>query len=300
MQNRLEQLRERYGLSEIEGFVPTALPRVSFFWASEPVPRSPLIYEAGIVFVLQGDKTGYLDGREFYYDPHNYLIVTASIPFECATNATASEPLLGLFVDLDFEELHDIVATLQQSPHSTEPTLKEHPSGIRPVPSSPEMHDCVDRLVRCLCSPLDTQVLGPALLREIVYRALLGEHGPALIALTQQSSQVARVSRALLDMRSRYQHSLSIEDLAKNVGLSASAFHRAFKSVTGSTPLQYLKKLRLTRAKSLILHEGLNVSQAAARVSYESPSQFSREFKRYFGVNPTESTKLTYQQLRYE
>lgn len=226
--------------------------------------------------------------------------MSASIPFECATNATPREPLLGLFISLNFPELHELAEKMSKSRDKALPEPKEVPAGIEPVPMTSEMRSAVNRLVEALCSPLECRVLGDSLVREIIFRALLGEHGETLYALTQRSTHYARVSQAIIRIRADFKEPLSVPELAKNANLSLSAFHRAFKTVTGNSPLQYIKKLRLNKAKDLLIHKGLNVNQAATSVAYKSQSQFSREFKRYFGVNPSESVKLGYQAVTYD
>ena len=174
---------------------------------------------------------------------------------------------------------------------------KKTPSAIEPVAMDEEMGESVGRLLKCLCSSLECRILGPALVREVVFRALCGQQGESLYALTQRSTHFARVNQALLKIRESYQERLSIQALARDSGLSVSAFHRAFKNITGVSPLQYLKEIRLNKAKSLILNQGMNIGEAATLVGYESQSQFSREFKRYFGSSPSESSKLAYQKL---
>ena len=128
---------------------------------------------------------------------------------------------------------------------------------------------------------------------------MLGKQGPALFALTQHNTHYTRIAKALTYMRLNYAKPLTVEMLSANIGMSTSVFHRCFKQITGNSPLQYLKQVRLNQAKSLIIHNGANVNMAAASVGYESPSQFSREFKRYFGVPPTKARDTGYQSVSY-
>ncbi|MCU1232856.1 MAG: rhaS [Candidatus Solibacter sp.] len=136
------------------------------------------------------------------------------------------------------------------------------------------------RLLECLPDPADARILGPQLVREIMYRVLCGEQGGALRAAAALHSRFGQVNRALQRIHA---------DLAETAGMSASAFHRNFKAVTSNSPLQYLKTIRLHKARMLMVYEGLRAGVAAERVGYESPSQFSREFKRLFGESPVES-----------
>ncbi|MCV6636090.1 AraC family transcriptional regulator [Candidatus Albibeggiatoa sp. nov. NOAA] len=293
-----QQLKAKYAFQEREGFIDTELERVKFFWATETIERAPLIYEAGLVIIGQGHKIGYLGQRTFHYDVDHYLVVSVATPFECATYATPDAPLLGLFIDIDLAELHELVATFTQTQSSPPFDLNTIPTGIEPVALDGDMADAIARLAKCMLSPLEYQVLGHALVKEIIFRALLGQHGLALFALTQHQTHYNRIAKALSRIRQHYAEPLTVNALATDIGMSTSVFHRFFKQITGHSPLQYLKQIRLNQAKSLLLHDRLSVNKAAIQVGYESASQFSREFKRYFGVPPTQVNDIGYQANR--
>ena len=152
----------------------------------------------------------------------------------------------------------------------------------------PDMADAITRLLRCLKSEAEAQILGPGLVREILYRALCGTQAPVLYSLAMHGGAFSQVARALKVMQSDYAKKLDVERLADSARMSASAFHRAFKEITADSPMQYLKKVRLTKAKELIVQENIKAYIAADKVGYESVSQFSREFKRYFGQSPAD------------
>ena len=134
-------------------------------------------------------------------------------------------------------------------------------------------------------------MLGRQMVREVVYRVLCGEQGGALRALASRDDHFTRIVRVLKQVHAEYAKPLSAEDMARRAGMSVSAFNHHFKLVTASSPLQYLKRIRLDNAKRLMSHDGYNASTAARAVGYESPSQFSREFKRLFGVTPVEEAE---------
>ncbi|RZB36630.1 MAG: hypothetical protein SRB2_01932 [Desulfobacteraceae bacterium Eth-SRB2] len=134
----------------------------------------------------------------------------------------------------------------------------------------------------------ESQILGPGLVREILYRAFCGTQAPVLYSLAMHSGAFSQVAHALKIMQSDYAAKLDVEKLANTACMSASAFHRAFKDITSDSPMQYLKKVRLTKAKNLMVQENIKAYIAADKVGYESSSQFSREFKRYFGQTPAE------------
>lgn len=291
----LKKITEKYASAKNLGFTPTELKRVRFFWTDHSTPRVPLLYDAGIVIILQGHKIGYLNERTFHYNANNYLIVSMSIPFECESIASPDKPLIGITLDIDLAELHELTALIAEG--NNIPNKCQHTRNIRgvePAAMSCELHNTVKRLIACLDSSLDCKVLGKSLIREIVYRILLSDHGAPLYALTRHNTYYTSIAKAIAYIRNNYQETVIIDELAEYTGMSLSLFHRAFKEVTGSSPLQYVKKIKLTQAKYCIVHENMTASMAASTVGYESPSQFSREFKRYFGVSPKNALKNSY------
>lgn len=278
-----EKLKKTHGFTPGAGFVETNVPSVRFFWSTEPVERAPLIYKAGLVIILQGNKVGYLDDRIFHYNSEQYLALSVPIPFDCATMASAADPLLGLFVDLDLTEIHELAELLpaEQLPAKTSTRI-----GVEPAPIDAEMRSAIDRLLQMLTSVPASRALGAGMVREITFHALSGPHGVALRSMTQADSHHDKIGRSIVHIRENYAQSFSVDDLARKAGMSAPVFHRAFKDITGSSPHQYLKTTRLHRAKGFIVSEGMPVGEAARRVGYENPAHFSREFKKHFKVSP--------------
>lgn len=293
----LDNLIEKYDLMGRESFEETDIPGVRFFQSCEATPRTPLVYEPGIVIICQGSKTGYLGNKVYHYDPQHYLLLTAPMPFECETQASLDDPLLGLFIDIDLGLLHKLVhlmATHQPAHVLTENRL---PESVAAIPWDNEMNNIIQRLLKSLNSELEAHVLGPGLVNELLYNILCSPHGQPLFALVQHDGHYARIAKVMGRIHQEYAHPYTIEELASQAGMSVSAFHRAFKQITKQSPLQYLKKIKLFKAKGLIIHEGLSVGVAADRVGYESVSQFSREFKRLFNVAPSHSRDVGYAEL---
>lgn len=283
---RLVTLMQQFTLPE--GFSDSHLPGVRFFKSLQTIPRVPLVYDPGICIVIQGNKVGHLGGRSFPYDANNYLVTSLTMPFECETFATPDEPLLGLYIDIDLPTLHELIAQLGNNEPPARKGDAPLPQAIGPAPLEEEMFDVVARLLKCLHSATESQILGPGLVREILYRALQGGQATALYALASHNGHFASISRSLKLIQCEYASDLDVERLAQHAHMSASAFHRAFKEVTADSPVQYLKKIRLSKARDFILQEGMKAYIAAEKVGYESTSQFSREFKRYFGQSSAE------------
>lgn len=270
------------------GSSESRLKGVRLFKSTYPIPRKPIVYDPGICIIAQGHKVGYLGGQKFQYDADHYLVSSVTMPFECETFASPEDPLLGLYIDIDMGQLHELIGRLGLRIEIGNAGEKSLPRGIGPAVLDEDMADAINRLVKCLQSETESQILGPGLVREILYRALCGTQAPVLYSLAMHSGTFSQVAHALKVMHGDYAAKLDVEQLASTARMSASAFHRAFKEITSDSPMQYLKKVRLTKAKNLMVQENMKAYIAADKVGYESPSQFSREFKRYFGQSPAE------------
>ena len=272
-----------------EGTQRTLVDGVEVTRRSRSSPRTPVVYQPNIIVVGQGRKRGYLGDRVYQYDPFNYLVLSVPLPAECEWEASPDDPLLLVAVNADATMLGEMLLELDEPLPPDAPT----PLGISTTPMSEELGGAVIRLLECLKSPLDSRMLGRQTVREIVYRVLCGEQGGALRALASRDDHFTRIARVLKHIHTDCSRPLSAEEMATQAGMSVSAFHHNFKLVTASSPLQYLKRIRLDRARRLMAHDGYNASTAARAVGYESPSQFSREFKRLFGVTPVEEAEQT-------
>lgn len=290
------ELMQKYQATTEERAVDTEVQGVRFFWNPETLPREPLLYQAGIVIIGQGHKLGYLGDRRFRYDSETYLVLGVPLPFECEAFGTPEEPLIGLRIDIDIAKLHELAARVSDRlPNAFDADAEsDQQTGLEPVRIDEAMREATSRLLRCLRDPVDSKVLGPAAVDEVLYRVLRGEKGRVLYDLTRHQTPYAAVARALERIHADYRAPMTIEELAHASAMSVSSFHRVFKRVTGDSPLQYLKKIRLDKAKGLLVHNGMRVNNVAYEVGYESPSQFSREFKRYFKVSPSEANHLAY------
>jgi transcriptional regulator GlxA family with amidase domain len=143
------------------------------------------------------------------------------------------------------------------------------------------------RLLQLLDRPEDIPAIAPLIEQEILYRLLKGPHGPTLLRLAAIDSPGNKITRAVAWLRQNYTCQLRIEELAGHVGMSVSSLHHHFSAITAMTPMHYQKRLRLHEARRLMLVERLDVGTAGYRVGYQSPSQFSREYSRLYGLSPS-------------
>lgn len=269
-----------------EGYNATQLKGVGIYKSSESIRRIPLYYSQGVIIVAQGHKEVHLNGQSYHYNPDNYLVLTLPLPAECETHVEPGEPLYSLMVDFDMAQLTELVRMFDDHHENAAFHSVNDTKGLYVSRCSEDIRSTTLRLAECLQSPLRSTALGAGIMRELLYALLQGPQAASLFALVSHNTQLARLERVLKHLHEHYEEPLDVDQLATLANMSPSTFHRNFKQMTASSPIQYVKKMRLTRAKELLLDRGLKVKQAAAQVGYESPTQFSREFKRYFGESP--------------
>ncbi|WPO98435.1 AraC family transcriptional regulator [Pseudomonas sp. HR96] len=264
------------------GFVDTLLPEVQVLSWDHYVASSPQIYEPSLMVLAQGSKLARLGPRTLEYGAGHYLVQALSVPFMCETFATAQEPLYGVAIAIDRLLLGELVESMG-TPGSAQ---LQTPESMTSAALDDSMRSSVERLLRCLHDPLECRVMGRARLREVLYVALRGPQAGVLQALVEQQGHFARIASSLNYLRERYAEPLSVEQLARCANMSPSTFHEHFKRSTLLSPVQYLKRLRLIKAQQMLIGEGLGVAQVAHKVGYQSTSQFSREYKRYYDRSP--------------
>jgi AraC-like DNA-binding protein len=265
------------------GFTTSPVDAVKFVRANCSHARAPIVYDPSILIIAQGRKTGYLGGKRYVYDAHNYLVLPVPMPFECTTEATQAKPLLGVSIQVDPVMVGELLLEMDD-PGSVNGVVP----GIYSTAMTCELTRATIRLLECLRTPTESRVLGRQMVREIIYRVLCGTQSAALRSVAIRNSHFAQIGKVLRRIHAEYAGPIDIETLAREAGMSLSTFHANFKAVTSTSPLQYVKSIRLHQARLLMVQGGANASTAANQVGYESASQFSREFKRFFGATPAE------------
>lgn len=286
--NMLQQYAEQNQLLSFEGTMETIITGVYFHRASKSSPRQPLIYNSGIIVVGQGHKVIHFTDHKIQYGAGDYLVLGVPVPLECEAFTDGDLPVLGIAVDINPALLHKLVNQMTEHKQFALPPTCGQMSGVQSAKLDNAMELVTKRLLTVLNNPLEAQVFGEDIVKELVYRVLCGPQGHTLFGLAMHDGHYARIARTLSIMHSNYANPITVEGLAEDVNMSISSFHRAFKQVTFESPLQYLKKLRLAKAKALITASGSKANEAALKVGYTSPSQFSREFKRHFNKTPKE------------
>lgn len=270
-------------LAQGQGFSASRLSGVKFMRSTHYVAPTPVAYDPSIVLIAQGRKRGILGGRVHPYDANHYLVLTLPVPFECETFGTPEEPLLGMSVGVTAATIAELLAQMEPA---NDAARDRDPHVIESAEVEEPLCECAVRLLETLQSPDDARILGPQHVRELIYRVLRGPLGGNLHALAAPRSHFGQIGRTLHRIHTQFAQGLDIEALARDAGMSVSTFHAQFKAVTASSPLQYIKSIRLHKARLMMVHDGLGAAEAALQVGYESASQFSREFKRFFGATP--------------
>lgn len=269
-------------LTPLEGYNLSSLPEVRFLRSNRPLQRMPVLYEPGIVIVAQGRKRGYLGSEVYLYDAQHYLAVSVPVPFSMETDASAKEPMLAIYFRLNFQVAAELMLQIDERVGPSD----ARPRGMVSTPMETDLSISVLRFLEAMSDPLSADILGPSLMREIYFRVLSGEQGGSMRAALTMQGQFGKISRAISMIHRDYDQPLAIEQLAQEASMSVPTFHAHFKTVTDTSPMQYLKSTRLHQARLLMLRNEMTAGAACARVGYESPSQFSREFKRLFGNTP--------------
>lgn len=276
-----------YRLAPHEGYTESLLDGVRFMRSNRPLKHTPVLYEPSIVIVCQGRKRGFLGNEIHLYDARHYLVLSVPLPFSSETEASPDEPMLAISIRLDMTLVADLVLLLDQSMGNP----VAGPRGMLSTPLNGQMAGATLRLLDTLSCPTEARILAPAIVREICYRVLIGEQGGSVRAALAHQGQFGKIAKALRRIHSHYAEILEVGRLAGEVGMSSPAFHVHFKAVTHTSPIQYIKSTRLHQARLMMIRDGLTAAAASARVGYESSSQFSREFKRFFGRSPREEVR---------
>ncbi|SMC88778.1 AraC family transcriptional regulator [Lentzea albidocapillata] len=252
-------------------------------------PPAPSMSGTILAFVAQGRKRIALGERVYDYRAGQYLVASIDMPITGNyVGISPSEPALGLGLVLK----PDLVAELLLT--GDLPKAAGTPEGLAVSDASPDLIDAVTRLARLLDQPRDARALAPLIKREILWRVMTGEQGAVVRQLGAQDSSLSHIARAVRWIRENYAESFKVEDVARIAGMSESAFYRNFQAVTAMSPIQFQKQIRLQEAR-LLLATNSDVTSVSHRVGYDSPSQFSREYRRQFGAPPSRDAKLTLQ-----
>jgi AraC-like DNA-binding protein len=270
-------------IAQSDGDYPTAIPALSLHRRKMPTEPMHCIYGLGLGIVAQGGKQVMLGSEVMDYGPGQSMLTTIDLPVVAhVTRASAREPFLGMMLTIEAHSIVQLAADIESAPMRKD-------QGYRSLSIETLDAALLDALVRILAlleEPALLPRLAPLIQQEIAIRLLLGPHGPYLRQLASAGSPGRQIAKTVAWLKQHYAQAVNVEELAVRAHMSPSTFRQHFRAITGVSPLQYQKQLRLQEARQLMLNQDLDAGNASGRVGYESASQFSREYSRLFGAPP--------------
>lgn len=271
-----------------ESYIQTKMKPLSFFVHTEPTDMLSILYEPSLCVIVQGSKAVGVDDDLFSYDPDTYLLASVHTPARiCITEASSERPYMGLTITFSMEQIFDVLKEIDQ----TEKRLVRAKRRLYFGTMEDKLLNPILRLVQLLDTPEDIAVLSPLIVKEILYFVMRTEGGDFIRQYVVDGSSTQQVVKAITHIKENFSEMLNIPELAKSIGMSESSLYSSFKKITALSPLQFQKTLRLQEARRRLMIWDREISQIAFEVGYESPSQFSREYSRMYGVSPKVDAK---------
>lgn len=263
---------------------PTAVPGLTVYRVTEAAGPMCGIYEPSLSFILQGSKRVYVGEEMLTYDVSRFLLTAVGLPTVAQIGEASEEkPYFCVVLKLDLPRVRQIISEIGPQPGQPGAHVD---MGMALGTATPDLFDAVRRLTALLETPQHIPFLADQIHNEILYRVLTGEQGERLRRIALAGTQSNRVARAVDWLKQNYMQPLRVEELADIASMGVSTLHHHFRAMTAMSPLQFQKNLRLNQARMMMLSENVDAATAALRVGYESPTQFSREYRRLFGAPP--------------
>ena len=275
-------------IARTDGRHQTDIPELSVYRSSVKTEPTACFYTLGLAIAAQGDKQVTLGDQVITYGPGQSLLTTVDLPVIAhVTKASLAQPYLGMLLTLDTRALVQLATEMDMPPLPRDQATR----AVSLSPLEPALLDAATRLIHILEQPRVMAQLAPLIQQEIMVRLLTGPHGPYLRQLLATGSPSHQIARAMAWLKQHFRNDVLMDELAAHAHMSPSTFRQHFRQLTGMSPLQYQKQLRLQEARQLMLNQDLDASSTAARVGYESASQFSRDYSRLFGAPPQRDIK---------
>lgn len=282
MLDELPELLARHARPDLR----TPIDDVVIFRADRPAPPTPTTYGKVMALIGQGVKRCALGETVYEYRAGQYLIASVDLPVTGHfTQASPQCPGLGVGLTLQPDAVADVL--FHADPADLPDIASDPPPGLAVSTAPFELVDAVVRLLRLLDRPRDIAMLAPLIKREILWRLVTSEQGAIVRQLGLPDSSLSHVGRAVRWIRDNYREPFTVEDAAQQAGMSVSTFHRNFQTVTSMSPIQFRKQIRLQQARLLLAADPLSIARVSRSVGYDSPAQFSRDYRRQFGTPPS-------------
>lgn len=268
--------------------IPTAIKALYFYHISNPTEMIATVYEPSICIIVQGAKAVGIGEELLGYDPHTYLLASVHMPAHVRVSEASSEqPYMGLTVSFSMEQIFEVLKDIGDVSKPNGCSKR----GLYFGDMQLRLLEPITRLVRLLDSPEDISIMAPLILKEILYVVMRDEGGDYIRQFVMDGSAAQRVAQAITKIKENFKEPLNVKELARSVSLSESSLYHNFKKITAISPLQFQKQLRLHEARQILMMQDIEAAQVAFDVGYESPSQFSREYTRMYGMPPKSHAK---------
>lgn len=282
----LAQLVDQW--TQEKGTFETPIMGLTLYRAETLTQPSSSMMDASLCMIAQGKKQVILSEETYTYDSNHFLFTAIDLPVIAQVlEASVERPYLSIVLRLD----PYVLAQIMLEAHIPFKDVNTEKKGMAVGVVNSELNDAFIRLIKLLDTPQDIPILSPLIIKEIFYRLLMSPQGNRLKRIVAAGTTGHRIVKAIEWLKTNFAKSFSVEELASTMGMSASSFHQHFRDITSMSPLQYQKRMKLTEARRLLMTEEYDISTTSIQVGYESLSQFSREYKRFFGVSPSVDIK---------
>ena len=281
----LEFVDKKYSISNINGEVKTEIPNLDFYFSNEKTQFNAIIYEPSLCIILQGKKAIDFGNEMYQYSPSEYLISSTHIPARVKIlEATKNTPYASFRIKFKLEDIYEVIKNMNQKKLIINERSEK---GLFFNNMDEKLFEPIYRLVKLLEREEDEiDYLYPLIIKEILFILINDKSGYFLNKFAMEGTVSNKIVKAISDIKDNFNEKLNVKELARNIDMSESSLYQNFKTITSMSPIQFQKKIRLEEAKLMLINQNIEASEVAFSVGYESPSQFSREYSRMFGMSP--------------
>lgn len=268
-----------------EGLINTSIPFLHFYSSTTLSEFVSVIYEPSICIALQGSKAVGFGDDMYGYNESKFLLASTHVPANVRIEeASVERPYVSLKITFTLEQIYEVLREINEI---SEKPKRKSDKGLYFDDMNMDLLNPISRLIKLLDTPQkNIDFLSPFIIKEILYVLLNGNSGEFLKQYVMEGSISNQVVKIITEIKNNFTQTLNIKEISKKMGISESSLYTNFKKITMLTPIQFQKKLRLEEAKQMLLNQNIDATQVAFLVGYESPSQFSREYSRMFGLPP--------------
>lgn len=282
--NTLAFIKQKYTL-DIEGVLQTDISNLDFYFSSEPTEFSAIMYEPSLCVILQGNKAVGFGDELYNYGPKEYLLSSTHIPAKVKIlEASKEQPYVSFRIKFNLEDIYDVIKNID--PKKLMMSAKSE-KGLFFDDLNEKLYESIYRLIRLLDESKEAiEYLSALMIKEILFILINDKSGYFLNKFAMKGTISNKIVQVILEIKENFNEKLNVKELAQLIDMSESSLYQNFKTITSMSPIQFQKKIRLEEAKLMLFNQNIDASEVAFAVGYESPSQFSREYSRMYGMSP--------------